>query len=183
MVSFTKTNARGLLILLVILFAALAISILYPFYRGVQEGLTGAELDPAAPIKTALLKYSNTVESNCQVFTNSYASIAGLGQADIASINGICGNTNFTNTAKFHQIVALNSKNKGLLDAIHEVQGKNFAALVGLLHELPSNTNDDTFNSMVNQQMTNVNKIINSTDMSSPYYTINTYVQNRPASS
>ena len=151
MVSFTKMNTRGLLIILVILFSSLAISIVYPFYNGIKEGLTAAELDPAAPIKSGLLTYSNTVESNCQGFINSYGSIAGLGQSDIASINGINGNTNFTNTAKFQQIIALNSKNAGLLEAINTVQGKNFTALISLLQALPTNTNDTVFNSMVNK--------------------------------
>ena len=181
MVSFSKTNTRGILLLLVILFAALAISVLYPFYRGVQEGLTAAELDPAAEIKTALVKYTNAVEMNCQGLTSSYSSIAGLSQTDIASINGICGNANFTSSAKFQQIVALNSNTPELINAINTVQGKNFSALMNLLQSLPTNTSDESFNSMVKQQMTAANKIINNADMSSPFYTINTYVQNTGA--
>ena len=180
--SFTKTNTRSILIGVTILIVTLAISILYPFYRGVHEGLTSAELDSAAEIKTALIKYTNLVESNCQSLTNSYSSIVGLTQTDIASINGICGNANFTSSAKFQQIVALNSKTPGLLTAINAVQGKNFSALMNLLQGLPTNTSDSAFNTMVIQQMTNVNKIINNADMSSPFYTINTYVQNTNSS-
>ena len=182
MLTFSKTNTRGIFILLIILFSALAISILYPFYNQFQEGLTGAELDPAAPIKTSLIEYTNAVELNCQRLTNSYSSIAGLSQTDIASINGICSNTNFTSSTKFQQIVALNSKTPSLLSAINSVQGKNFTALITLMQSLPTNTSDAAFNTMVEQQMTNINKIINNADMSSPYYMINTYVQNTASS-
>jgi hypothetical protein len=181
MVSFTKTNIRGIIIVLIILFAALAISMIYPFYNGIHEGLTPAELDPASTIKTALTAYTNAVELNCQGLINSYASIVGLDQTDIASINGIVGNANFTNSAKFQQISALNSTNTSLLTAINTVHGKNFSSLMTLLQTIPKNTSDSIFNSMVEKQISDVNKIINNSDITSPFYTINTYVQNTGA--
>ena len=173
MAFMTKTNSIGLL--LFILFAALAISILCPFYK---EGLTSAEVDSSGPIRTALLTYTNQVESNCQKMINGIGSIAGLSQTESVSINPIIGNTNFTNTAKFQQIVALNSKNKYLIETLNTVQGQNFTALLNLLQTLPTNTSDTTFNDKVTKQITAINKIMNSADMQSPYYTINTYVQN-----
>ena len=178
MVSFTKATHRGLLLLLLILIAALAVPMIFPFYRGVHEGLTGAELDSSGKIKQALLAYTNTVEMNCQKFMNGITSLSGLSQTETLSINTIIGNTNFTNTAKMQQIIALNSTSEPMLKALNGVQGQNFTALLTMMQAMPTTTTDTQFNRMVNQQMTAINKILNTTDMTSPYYTINTYVQN-----
>lgn len=177
-VSFVKKNSRGILLLLLIIFIALAISLLCPFYMGVQEGLTAAELDTSAPIKTALLTYTNAVEKNCQKAISSISSLSGLAQTDSIALSPIVANANFTNSAKFNQIVALNSSTPGLLDLITEVQGQNFTALLKLLKAIPKRTSDDSFNRIVTQQLTAVNRFINNTDMQSPYYSINTYIQN-----
>jgi hypothetical protein len=139
--SILKTNSRELLILLAIIFIALAISVLYPFYRGVHEGLTSAELDSAAPIRKALLKYTNQVESNCQQMINSISSLSGLEQTETLSINTIIGNTNFTNTAKFQQIISLNSKNEVLTDALNTIQGKNFSLLETIILHIENDLN------------------------------------------
>jgi uncharacterized membrane protein YfhO len=176
-----KRNIRELLILLAIIFITLAISMLYPFYRGVHEGLTSTELDSSGPIRKALLKYTNKVESNCQQMINSISSLTGLEQTETLSINTIIGNTNFTNTSKFQQIISLNSKNEELTDALNTIQGKNFAALLKLFQSLPTTTSDEAFNKKVTQQISSINKMLNSSDMTSPFYTINSYVENSPA--
>lgn len=178
MVSFSKTTMRSIYLLLILLFVALAISIIYPFYLGVQEGLTASELDPSGIIKTSLDRYNTIVEKNCQKTISSISSLSGLAQTDSISISPIVGNSNFTNMAKMQQIIALNSATPGLVDLINDVQGQNFTALLKLLQALPTNTNDSTFNNNVKQQLTSINKIMNNTDMQSPYYSINTYVQN-----
>jgi hypothetical protein len=178
MVSFSKTTFRSISLLLIILFVALAISVIYPFFLGVHEGLTSAELDPSGKIRTALDEYNSITEKNCQTAISSISSISGLAQTDSIAISPIVGNTNFTNAAKLQQIIALNSSTPGLLEVINKVQGQNYTALLKLLQSLPTTTNDATFNDKVKQQLTTVTKITNNTDMQSPYYTINTYVQN-----
>lgn len=178
MVSFSKTTMRSIYLLLIILFIALAISIIYPFYLGVQEGLTSSELDPSGKIKTELDKYNSIVEKNCQKAISSISSVSGLAQTDSIAISPIVGNSNFTNMAKMQQIIALNSATPGLIEIINNVQGQNYTALLQLLKGLPTNTNDSMFNDIVKNQLTAVQKIMNNTDMQSPYYTINTYVQN-----
>ena len=172
-----------ILILIIILFAALAISMSYPFFRGIQEGLTSAELASNGSIKTALQTYTNTVESNCQAFINNVTSLNGLEQTDSLGISPIIGNTSTTNSAKFQSIVSLNSSTPSITEAIAHVQGKNFTALMTLLQTLPTSTSDEQFNNIVTQQKNAVGPFTNQTNMSSPYYIINTYVQNGTPSS
>jgi hypothetical protein len=183
MISFPKINVNGLWILLLILFLALAVSILFPMYYGIHEGLTAAELDSSGKIRSSLQTYTNTVETNCQDAVNKISTAPDLSQTDSIALTPIVSNTNFTSTAKLQQIIAFKSSTPGIIDAINTVQGKNYTALLKLLQSIPSDTSDTEFNRILNTQIGNVNNILNNTNSQSPYYLINTYVKNAIPSS
>ena len=183
MISLSKINMNVLWILLLILFLSLAISIIFPMYFGIHEGLTGAELDSSGKIRSSLQTYTNTVETNCQDAINKISTASDLTQIDSIAITPIVSNTNFTNTAKLQQIISIKSTTAGVVKIINDVQGKNYSALLNLLQSIPVNTSDANFNKIINTQIGNVNTIMNNTNPQSPYYVINTYVKNSIPSS
>lgn len=180
MVSFSKMG--GIWLLLAILLVTLAISISFPFYK-YTEGLTQSELASTGTIMMALNKYKTTVEENSQKVISQIPSLSNISQIDSIAISPIISNMDSTSTFKLQQLVALNSTSANLLNILNVAQGDNFAALMTLLNELPKNTTDEQFNKLVTQQSTTVNSIISNSNQSSPYYTINTYVQNTSATS
>ena len=183
MISLPKINVNGLWILVFILFLSLAVSILFPMYYGIHEGLTATELDSSGKIRSSLQTYTNTVETNCQDAVNKISTAADLSQTDSIALTPIVSNTSFTSTAKLQQIIALRSATPGIIDAINNVQGKNYTALLKLLQSIPSDTSDSEFNRIMNTQIGNVNNVLNNTNSQSPYYLINTYVKNAIPSS
>jgi len=183
MISLSKINYNTLWILLIILFLSLAISMLFPFYHSIHEGLTAAELDSTGKIRSSLQTYTNTIESNNQDAINKISTTPDLSQTDSIALTPIVSNTNFTSTAKLQQIIALKSTTPGIIKMINEVQGKNYTALLNLLQSMPVDTSDANFNKIIIAQIGNVNTVLNNTNSQSPYYLINTYVKNSTPSS
>ena len=165
-----RWNEIGLLFLIIVI--VLAISLFYSL-RGFTEGLESSEKDT---IIKALDEYSNKIEKICKEGLDKISASKGLSQTDTIAIGPIINDASgkMTNSYKINQIFNMNSSNTDLLEILNEIQGQQYSALLTLLQAIPSDINDNNFNTIIKQHRKSP---VLGTDMNSTFGTIKKYVQ------
>ena len=158
---------KGYKILLIILFATLVFSMLYPFYTGIREGL-GSSLTAVdiSGIQQTLNTYTTTVESPDGACAKALTEIKGAkpppGETDFTVTNTIPmtiqQNEGSTNCTLVDKVAALNSTNPTILKAINTAYGQKYTAVLTMLNTIqlsPAMKSDSNFAMIVNTQLSN----------------------------
>lgn len=172
-------------ILLIILFATLVFSMLYPFYTGIREGLgTSLTAVDISNIQQSLNTYTNAVESPEGACAKALTAIKSAkppaGETDFIVTNTIPmtiqQNEGSTNCTLVDKIAALNSKNTSVLNAINTCYGQKYTAALNMLttiQQSPAIKSDSSFANIVNIQLNNPS--VNGSNSS--YNTINEFIK------
>jgi len=158
---------KGYGLLLIILFATLVFSMLYPFYTGIREGI-GSSLTSVdiSNVQQTLNTYTKAVESPEGTCAKALTEIKNAkppsGETDFLVSNTIPmtiqQNEGSTNCTLVDKIAALNSKNPSIVKAINTAYGEKYTAVLNMLNTIqqsPAMNSDSNFATIVNAQMSN----------------------------
>jgi hypothetical protein len=158
---------KGYGILLIILFATLVFSMLYPFYTGIREGL-GSSLTAVdiSNVQQTLNTYTTAVESPDGACAKALTEIKSAkpppGETDFTVTNTIPmtiqQNEGSTNCTLVDKVAALNSNNESVLKAINTAYGQKYTAVLTMLNTIqqsPAMKSDSNFAMIVNTQLKN----------------------------
>ena len=172
-------------ILLIILFATLVFSMLYPFYTGIREGI-GSSLTAVdiSNVQQSLNSYTTAVESPEGACATALSAIKEAkhppGETDFTLTNTIPmtiqQNEGSTNCSLVDKIAGLNSQNASITKAINTCYGQKYSAVLNMLNTIqksPAMKSDTSFAMIVNTQLSNPS--INGSN--SAYNSINQYIK------
>lgn len=172
-------------ILLIILFATLVFSMLYPFYSGIREGI-GSSLTAVdiSNVQQSLNSYTTAVESPEGACAIALSAIKEAkpppGETDFTLTNTIPmtiqQNEGSTNCTLVDKVAGLNSQNASVTKAINTCYGQKYSAVLNMLNTIqqsPAMRSDTNFAMIVNTQLSNPS--INGSN--SAYNSINQYIK------
>lgn len=151
-------------ILLIILFATLVFSMLYPFYPGIREGLgSSITATDISNIQQTLNKYYNDVESAggpCDQALTEIKAIPAPSTSD-AVFNNVMTTVNSTSDqttskcALVDKAAAFNTNNPGVSEAINACYGKKYTSVLNMLNTLKKSDamKDSDFANQVNSNI------------------------------
>lgn len=172
-------------ILLIILFATLVFSLLYPFYTGIREGI-GSSLTAVdiSNVQQSLNTYTSSVESPegacAKALTKIKSAKPPAGETDFTVSNTIPmtiqQNEGSTNCTLVDKVAALNSKNTSVLNAINTCYGEKYTAALNMLNTIqqsPAMQSDNNFATIIKSQLDNPSI----SGANSSYNTINQFIK------
>lgn len=158
---------KGYGLLLIILFATLVFSMLYPFYTGIREGI-GSSLTAVdiSNVQQSLNTYTTAVESPdgacAKALTTMKNAKPPAGETDFTVTNTIPmtiqQNEGSTNCTLVDKVAALNSTNATIIKAINTAYGQKYTAVLNMLNTIqqsPAVKSDSNFATIVNAQLSN----------------------------